>query len=171
MSVEKAVALRKKLKLRKPTFTRAQTNQYAKLAKSGWRAGKGMGNKVRRRWKGHHKQPSVGYGSPSQARGLNHHGLREVKVVSVADLAKIKVKEEAALLPSTLGGRKRLVILAEAKKKGIWVANVKNIDEAIKKLTKTKSDSKKETSTIETNSQKATSEETPKTETKGGKNK
>lgn len=139
MTIEKLVKVRNQLKSRKPKFKRPQTNQFAKLKNSNkWRKPKGMGNKVRRRRRGLSKMPTVGYGSPSLVRHLNKEGFREVIINNIADLANIKSKEDIAKISSNVGGKKKLEILSEIKKKNLSVSNVKDIDKKIKELTKQK---------------------------------
>lgn len=137
------IAIRKQIKKRKPTFKRSQTNQFAKFKKDGYRKPKGMGNKMRRQRRGHIKLPTVGYGSPKELRGANKQGLIEVLVSSLKDLESIDTKTHIAVISSTVGGKKRLALLNEAKKKGLQVAYINDIDAAIKKYTKEKKAPKK----------------------------
>lgn len=133
---EKLLDIRKQVKKRKPTYKRVQSNQFAKLREVKWRRPKGMGNKVRRGRRGQASMPEVGYGSPKAVRGLNRNGLKEVLVYKVSDLENIDTKTDAAVIAKTVGGRKRLDIIKAAKDKNIAIANVKDLDAQIKKLTK-----------------------------------
>ena len=168
MASEK-LEIRKQIKKRKPTFKRAQTNQFAKLRGDGWRKPKGMGNKLRRGRKGHAKKPTIGFGSPKEVRGLNKNGLLEVIVNNVSDLANVKdSKTQIATLGSKVGAKKRLAILNAAKTSKLAVSNVKDIDEAIKKYTKTSKVEKKVEKKVAA-PKKADTTAKPKTESESDK--
>ncbi len=144
MVKEKLLAVRKQIKSRKPSFRRSQVNQFAKLRNNdAWRKPKGMGNKIRRNRRGQPSMPTVGYGSPSEVRGLGPLGLKEVIVSNLNDLKNINVKEEIIVISRRVGSKKKLELLKEIKSKKLSVANVKNIDDAIKALTKEKTQVKK----------------------------
>lgn len=139
MNKENLLKTRIKIKSRKPTFKRFQSHQFAKLRKDDkWRMPKGMGNKVRRNRRGKPSMPTVGFGSPKAVRGLNRLGFVEVIVSNVADLAKVNQKEDTVVIASSVGKKKRLAILNEAKKLKLNVSNIKDIDTKIKSLTKVK---------------------------------
>lgn len=154
MTKVKLLEARKQTKSRKPTFKRVQSNQFAKLRNKGnsWRKPKGMGNKVRRNRRGQASMPTVGYGSPKEVRGLNRAGYKEVIVSNLADLSKVDVKDSAVVISATVGAKKKLAILEEAKKLKLVVSNFKDIDAKIKELTKTKKAPKKE-KVVETKSE------------------
>lgn len=135
--VERLLSVRKAVKSRKPTYRRQQVNQYAKFKRTtSWRRPKGYQSKMRIKGKGHHGMPEVGYGSPKAVKGLNKDGFLEVLVKNVADLKAVDKKSQVAVIGATVGGRKKLDILNEAKKLKIGVANVKDVDAKIKALTK-----------------------------------
>lgn len=133
------LSVRKQTKSTKPTFKGRQAHQFAKLRnRDAWRRPRGMGNKVRRQRRGQGAMPSVGYGAPRAIRGTNRDGLREVIISNIADLAKIDTKSEVVVISRTVGGRKKIDILAEVKKLKLSVSNVKNIEDTVKSLTKVK---------------------------------
>ncbi len=139
MAETKLLAVRKQIKSRKPTFRRSQVNQFAKLRNTNnWRKPKGMGNKIRRGRRGQPASPTCGFGSPVAVRGLNKDGFKEVIVNNIVELTNIDSKTEIAVISRTVGGKKKLAILNEAKAKKVSVANVKDIEIAIKALTKGK---------------------------------
>ncbi|MFW5704482.1 MAG: eL32 family ribosomal protein [Nanoarchaeota archaeon] len=158
----KLVEERKQVKSRKPTYKRVQANQYAKFANDEkWRRPKGKGNKDRRNRKGHIGMIKHGYSSPSAIKGMNKDGLLEVLVSNVSDLAKVDSKDKIAVISGTVGNRKKIEILKEAKSKSIDIANVKNIDDTIKALTKTP---KKAEKSAKKETKEAEKKQTPKTE-------
>lgn len=138
MATADKLKIRAQAKKRKPQFKSAQSHQFPKLNDGRWRRPKGMGHKVRRNRRGKPSMPTVGYGSPNEVRGLNRAGMKEVIVNKVADLANIDTKTQVATLSATIGAKKRVDILNEAKKNNIGVSNYKNIDDALKSLTKDK---------------------------------
>lgn len=148
MAIEKLIEARKQVKKRKPTFKRVQSHQFAKLSEEKWRRPKGKGNKVRRMRKGKPSRPTVGLKAPSLVKGFNKQGMKEVIVYNVTDLDLIKEKHEVATLGSNVGGRKKLEILNKAKEMKVSFSNVKDIDVAIKSLTKEKKDEKKKTKKV-----------------------
>ena len=132
MASEKLLKVRSTLKNRKPTYRRVQAHQFAKLNhETKWRKPKGMGNKVRRGRRGKPSMPEVGFSSPKSVRGLNKKGFREVIVGNAADLAKIDVKEEVAVIGRTVGGRKKIEILAKAKELKVTVTGHKDLESSV----------------------------------------
>ena len=136
--VSDKLKIRAEVKKRKPTYKRVQSHQFAKLSETKWRKPKGMGNKVRRGRRGKPSMPEVGFGSPKEVRGFNKDGFKEVIVSNVEQLSNINTKTEAAVISSTVGAKKKLDILNAAKDKKISIANIKDIEVAIKANTKEK---------------------------------
>ena len=66
---------------------------------------------------------STGYKGPKLARGLHPSGLREVLVHNVNEAAAIDPKIQAARIAHTVGKKKRVLIIAEAKKKKLLILN------------------------------------------------
>ena len=156
------LAHRARVKKRKPTFLQ-QDFQLKKL-KNKWRRPKGIDSKRRLRKDGHQKRPSRGYSSPVDVRGLNAQGLREVLVYNVAGLTAVG-KEDIVVISSTVGAKKKIDIINEAKKKNLPIANVN--EEFIKKheeKRKAKQAAKKKAATKTEAPKKETKKETPKKE-------
>lgn len=129
--------VRKQIKKRKPTFRRQQSNQFAKFKNDdAWRRPKGLQSKMRLKRKGHRKMPTIGFKSPKAVRGLNAAGLEEVIVLNVEGLNSIDKNTQIAVIGRTVGARKKIAILEAAKSAKLAIANVKDIDATIKKLTK-----------------------------------
>jgi hypothetical protein len=66
---------------------------------------------------------STGYKGPKIARGLHPSGLREVLVHNVDELTKVDPTIQAARIAHTVGKKKRVLILDEAKKNKIKILN------------------------------------------------
>jgi ribosomal protein L32E len=85
--------------------------------KNRWRKQKGIDNKKKKRIAAHGASPRVGYGNAPSIRGLHPSGLLEFTVHRPEDLAQATGK--LAVISSTVGNRKRLLIQAKAKELGI----------------------------------------------------
>jgi len=129
---QKALKARKRAKKKKPAFVRPESWRYLKL-KESWRRPRGLDHKVRRKIKGWPPGVSVGYKGPKVARGLHPSGYKEVLVHNAKELSDIDPKTEAARIAHTVGKRKRVQILAEAKKRKVFILNVKVVQEPLKK--------------------------------------
>jgi len=129
---QKALKARKRAKNKKPAFVRSESWRYMKL-KESWRRPRGLDNKMRRKIKGWPPTVSVGYKGPKAARGLHPSGYKEVLVHNAKELVGIDPKTEAARIAHTVGKRKRVLILAEAKKLNVFILNVKVVQEPLKK--------------------------------------
>ena len=126
LSVRKSLAarlrIRKTLKIKKPGFKRQEGFKHAKL-KDTWRKPKGRHSKQRRREKARGKVVSIGFGSPSDVKGINRLGYREVIVSSPVDLEKMNPREEMMVIASAVGKRKREELIKLAAEKKVHVAN------------------------------------------------
>src|SRR5919109_3987758 len=113
---------RKKVSDRRPKFVRQESWRYGRLAET-WRKPKGKDNKMRRQLSGAPRLVKIGYRSPRKARGLHPSGYTDNIVFNVNDLANLDPSKDAARIAHVIGQRKRLLILAEARAKGIKVLN------------------------------------------------
>jgi len=129
---EKALKLRKHKKSRKPKFVRQESWKYIRL-KENWRNPRGLDNKVRKRIKGWPPPVSSGYRGPKAARGLHPSGYEEILVHNTEYLEEINSKAQAIRIAHTVGKRKRVKILTEARKKKITVLNPKEAKEPAEK--------------------------------------
>lgn len=130
-AIEKVLEIRKRVKSKKPVFVRQESWRYKRL-KENWRRPKGIDNKMRRKIKGWPQTVNVGYRGPKVARDLHPSGYQEVLVYNVEDLSKVDSKTQAVKIAHTVGKRKRVAILTEAKKKRIRVLNLKEVKETAK---------------------------------------
>ena len=102
-----------------PKFVRTNYGRTKrKRVGRAWRFPRGQDNKQKKRWKYMSRLPSIGYGSAKATRGLKD-GMEETLVHNVSELEKGKL----ARIAGGVGGRKRALIIAEAKKLGIRVLN------------------------------------------------
>ena len=155
--------LRAKMRKKKPKFVRQDIHKKSKLSKK-WRKPKGWHAKMRLGFRGKIKAISTGYGVPKKVRNLTKEGLRTILINSKQELVKIKNKEEAIIISSKVGNKKRIDIIQEAQKNEIKIVNIKDIDAFLKKieemtklkkeLRKRKQETKKEKEKKETKKEK-----------------
>ena len=113
---------RKKISDRRPKFVRQESWRYDRLDES-WRKPKGKDNKMRRQLSGSPRLVKVGYRGPRKSRGLHPSGYTDNIVFNVNDLTRLEPTKDAARIAHVVGQRKRLLILAEARTKGVKVLN------------------------------------------------
>jgi large subunit ribosomal protein L32e len=113
---------------KKPKFRRQESWRYKRVG-DRWRKPRGIDSKMRKKVKGWPPSPSPGYRSPKKTRGLHPSGFVETRVQSVEDLGEINPELQAIRIARTVGGRKRVEILALAEEKGIHVLNPRTVRE------------------------------------------
>jgi large subunit ribosomal protein L32e len=109
---------------KKPRFRRQESWRYKRVT-DRWRKPHGIDSKMRKKIKGWPPSPTTGYRSPKKTRGLHPSGFVETRVQSVSDLGGIDPELQAIRVARTVGGRKRVEIMALAEEKGIHVLNPK----------------------------------------------
>ena len=124
LPTQNALKVRARAKAKKPAFVRPESWRYDKFSVS-WRRPRGLDNKVRRTIKGWHPMPSFGYMGPKIARGLHPSGYEEILVHNVAEVNCVKPETQAIRIAHTVGMKKRVLIIAEAKKLGLTILNAK----------------------------------------------
>jgi large subunit ribosomal protein L32e len=109
-------------KSKKPNFKRQESWRY-KRVKENWRKPRGIDSKMRKKVKGWPLSPKAGYRSPKETRGLHPSGYVEVRVQTLEDLNGLDFETQAIRIARTVGGKKRVEILALADERGIHVLN------------------------------------------------
>lgn len=119
---ERPLKKRQLSKHKKPKFKRQESWRY-KRVKENWRKPRGIDSKMRKKVKGWPPSPEVGYRSPKKTRGLHPSGYVEVRVQTVEVLNGLDPKTQAIRIARTVGGKKRVEILALADERGIHIIN------------------------------------------------
>jgi large subunit ribosomal protein L32e len=158
---KKALKLRARVKRKKPAFVRPESWRYVRL-KENWRRPKGLDHKIRKKFKGWPAAVSVGYGGPKIARGLHPSGYKEILVYNVEGLMEVDPKTQAIRIAHTVGRRKRVRIITEAKKKKIVILNLKEAREVVEKEKKVTEEKEEKVETEEIEEKEETSIEKPK---------
>ncbi|WP_397470783.1 50S ribosomal protein L32e [Pyrofollis japonicus] len=121
---ERLLKVRKLLKSKKPEFLRTLWWKFPKFKNNPkWKRPKGIDNPIRLKLKGRPPMVDVGYRSPAAVRGLHPTGLEPVIVYNAKDLDKLDPAKHIVYIASSVGLRKRMEIVKEAKSKGFRVAN------------------------------------------------
>lgn len=137
----KLLKVRKEIKRRKPNFVRADIHKNKGLDRK-WRRPDGFQNKVRLCWRGKLRRVEIGFGSPKEVKGLSREGLIFSSVSNVSDLSGLSKDKHIVVIKSTVGNRKRLLILEEAKKSNLKVYNYVHADKKIESIKKDLENSK-----------------------------
>lgn len=119
---DKALALRQRMKRKKPRFRRQESWRYKRVTQV-WRRPDGIDSKMRKKVKGWPKSAEVGYRGPKAARHLHPSGYLEVLVRNVDDVNDVNPQTQAIRIAHTVGARKRIEISVRAREKGIHVLN------------------------------------------------
>jgi large subunit ribosomal protein L32e len=109
---------------KKQEFVVKESNFSARVKKR-WRFPRGKHSKVRQMHKGRPVLPSLGFGSPRATRGIDaKSGLFPVTVLSKTHLLALDSAKEGAVLGRTVGGRKKLELIALAAEKKITILGI-----------------------------------------------
>ena len=135
MADEKKRLLAQKRTIR---FKRWPAHRKKRLQDGTWRRPRGLHNKMRDHKASRGRAISIGYRSPGLVRGLSRkRGLLPLVVANLTQLALADPKEHEVVIASSVGNRKRLVLIGEAKKRGLIITNfdVEKREGAITKAT------------------------------------
>ncbi|ADL58105.1 50S ribosomal protein L32e [Methanothermobacter marburgensis] len=103
-------------------FKRQEYARYKKLGEK-WRRPRGKTSKMRKYEKGKPAMPAIGYRKPRDQRGLHPSGYEDILVSSMRELEELDPEKQAARIASTVGARKKTLMLEKARELGIKVLN------------------------------------------------
>lgn len=119
---KRLLRVKNKINKKRPAFLAFETWRYKKI-RPRWRKPTGIDNKMRTNEKGWPKSVNVGWRGPKLVRYLHPSGKQDILVYNVKDITKINPETQVARIASSVGLRKRLLIIAEANKNGIKILN------------------------------------------------
>jgi len=120
--LRKLVETRRAMAERRPSFVRPESWRFDRL-RPMWRRPKGLDNKVRKNKKGWPRRVKVGYRGPIASRYLHPSGRYEVIVHNQLELESLVPGRDVARIGSTVGAKKRAIILRRANELGLRVVN------------------------------------------------
>ncbi|MFX1274798.1 MAG: 50S ribosomal protein L32e [Promethearchaeota archaeon] len=130
---KRLMELRRNIRKKRPSFRRVESWRY-KRVKDSWRKARGIDSQTRKKTKTGVKSPSVGYRGPKKVRGLHPSGYEEVNVETIKDLDNLNKKKQAVKISNNLGGKKRILLIDYARRRGFKVLNVGISQKEIQKL-------------------------------------
>jgi large subunit ribosomal protein L32e len=123
----------KELKLKRPEFVRQESWRYVRV-KPNWRRPRGKDSKMRLQVKGWPPLVKIGYRTPKNYRDLHPSGYKEVLVYRPEDLQGLNPEVHAIRIASSVGMRKRLLIVEEARKLGLKILNPPRLMEEVEEV-------------------------------------
>jgi large subunit ribosomal protein L32e len=113
---------RNRMSHKRPAFKRQNWFRYKRLGDK-WRRPRGIHSKMRRHFK--YRIPVVrsGFRGPASVRGLHPSGFEEVLVNNPKEVDNVDAKTQAIRIASTVGDKKREMIVTKADELGIRVFN------------------------------------------------
>ncbi len=110
----------------KRRFIRQESWRYARL-RTTWRKAKGIEQTMRIYHNsvsaGVPRNPSVGYRTPNEIRGVHPSGYEMIVVHNIAELEPLKPKYHAIMIASSVGRKKRIALKDAILTKGFKLLN------------------------------------------------
>ena len=120
--VKAELAKRSRMSHKRPAFKRQNWFRYKRLGDK-WRRPRGIHSKMRRHFKYRIPVVQSGFRGPASVRGLHPSGFEEVLVNNLKEVDNVDPKTQAVRIASTVGHKKRKMIVTKADELGIRVFN------------------------------------------------
>ena len=124
MNTQQLIALKQRLKKKKPSFTRQGYGSLPRIPRS-WRKPKGIHSKLRHGFAGHHTRVEPGYGTPVILRGTNKQGIMPVLIHTLKQLETINPNNQGIII-AHVGMKTKKDIITAATNKKITILTLKN---------------------------------------------
>lgn len=122
--MKKLLEIRRKMRNRRPKFIR-QTYGIYKRIDDKWRKPKGRHAKQKHQMGGHRSKVKPGFRTNKIVRDFDRTGFMPVVIHSISHIKLLNKNIHGAVIGSGVGNRKKLVLIAELKKHGIKILNLK----------------------------------------------
>ena len=119
---KKILSLRNKISHPRPSFKRQNWFRYKRLGQK-WRRPRGIHSKMRRHFKYRIPVVQSGFRGPAETRGLHPSGFKEVMINNSGDLDDIDPEIQGGRIASTVGDKKREMIVKKADEMKIKIFN------------------------------------------------
>ncbi len=142
--IKQLLKLKKTLNKKRPKFKREGYRTRKRLGDE-WRKPRGRHSKMRHGFAGHRKKVMPGFRTNNLVRGLHSSGLIPVVIHSLKHVSLLNKNSHGAIIGSSVGNKKRLLLIETLKKQGISILNLKEshnqkIQEEFKKRKELKED-------------------------------
>ena len=117
---------RNRMSHKRPTFKRQNWFRYKRLGEK-WRRPRGIHSKMRRHFKYRSPVVQIGFRGPASVRGLHPSGFEEVMIQTPKEVDNVNPEVQAIRIASTVGDKKREVIVKKADKLKIRVFNRRDL--------------------------------------------
>ena len=123
---KKDLSKRNRMSHKRPTFKRQNWFRYKRLGEK-WRRPRGIHSKMRRHFKYRIPVVQVGFRGPASVRGLHPSGFEEVLVHNTKEVENVNPETQAVRISSTVGDKKRELIVKKADELKIRVFNRRDL--------------------------------------------
>ena len=117
---------RNRMSHKRPTFKRQNWFRYKRLGEK-WRRPRGIHSKMRRHFKYRIPVVQIGFRGPASVRGLHPSGFEEVMIQTPKEVDNVNPEVQAIRIASTVGDKKREVIVKKADKLKIRIFNRRDL--------------------------------------------
>ena len=123
---KKDLSKRNRMSHKRPSFKRQNWFRYKRLGEK-WRRPRGIHSKMRRHFKYRIPVVQVGFRGPASVRGLHPSGFEEVLVHNTKEIENVNPETQAVRISSTVGDKKRDLIVKKADELKIRVFNRRDL--------------------------------------------